>query len=191
MARKIVDIETSELDKQEAQAEAAEQALAADKTGAPTVALTFEQLKELVQAGRMSGEEIAQIAGAAASKAKRPENDPPPYKSVYSTPAGERDAPKPMLKCRMYFGSSPIERQTCTPAELEALNRVTPGIYRIAKMDGSHMNVEVRGQLNSNHQLDRLWILLPEGDPEKNLYPPLESFAAQCVDRNRVEVVPV
>jgi len=188
---KRVEIDTTDLDRQEAEADATAAALEADRTGAPTVALTFEQLKELVQAGRMSGEEIALIAGAAATKAKRPENDPAPGISVYSTPKGERDDPKGSLKCRMYFGGAPLERATLTPAEIAALNTLTPGAYRITKMDGSAATIEVKGQINANHQIDRLWILLPQGEsPEaKLMYPPITSLASQCVDANRIAVV--
>jgi hypothetical protein len=93
----------------------------------------------------------------------------------------------------MYFGSAPIgspkEVTTLTHAEIEALNGVTPGHYRIRKMDGSQAVVEVKGQMNSNRKLDRLWIILPEGDENKNLYPPLAEFARQCVDSQRVEPV--
>lgn len=194
MAKRI-EIDTTDTDKQEADAAANEAAMAADSSGAPTAgtvqmpAMTFDQLLALVQAGRMSASEIAEISATAAAKAKKPENIVHPGKSVYSYPEGEVAHPKPFLKCRMYFASSPMERVTMTPAEVEAANSLTPGHYRVTKMDGSTAVIEIRGQVNSNQELDRLWILFPEGDTDKNLYPGLSILGPMCSDANRVRAM--
>lgn len=169
----------------------------AETKAAPAVALTFDQLKELLAEAKgssISPTELAQIAASAAAegaaKAKMPENKQAPMVSAFN-PLGERDHPRPALRCWMYFGSAPIgsprENHTLTVEEIIALNAVMPGHYRITKMDGSQAVIEVRGQMNSNRELERLWILLPEGDEQRNLYPRLADFAAQCVDANRVQ----
>jgi|TARA_R110000824_G_scaffold360437_2_gene548178 hypothetical protein len=163
------------------------------------VSLSFAQFKELVKeargdAGSIGPTEIADIAARAAAKARRPENNPGPLVSDYN-PVGDRDHPRPPLRATMYFGSSPIgtpqDNAQLTKGEIEALNEVTPGYYNITKMDGSKVVIEVRGQVNANRKLERMWFLLPEGDEDKNLYPPLASFAQQCVDTHRVDPITV
>jgi hypothetical protein len=163
------------------------------------ISLSFGQLKELLDtargaAGSISPTEVADIAAQAATKARRPENNPGPLISDFN-PDGERDHPRPPLRSTMYFGSSPIgtpqDNSQLTTDEIQALNTVTPGYYNITKMDGSKVVIEVRGRVNSNRKLERLWFLLPEGDEDKNLYPPLAEFARQCAEDHRVDPVGV
>ena len=163
------------------------------------VVLSFGELKELMgtaqsAVGSISPTEVADIAAQAAAKARRPENNPGPLVSDFN-PDGERDHPRPPLRSIMYFGSSPIgtpqDNSQLTTDEIQALNAVTPGYYNITKMDGSKVVIEVRGRVNSNRKLERLWFLLPEGDEDKNLYPPLAEFARQCAEDHRVDPVGV
>jgi len=194
----------------EAEADAAAAALEADESVAPVpqmiqaetmtpvgalAGLTFDQIKELflaAQGSRISNADIADIAANAAAKAKMPENKTSPQISVYSHPEGERDHPKDKLKCRMYFGSAPIEAQTCTPKEIDSLNALTPGSYRVVKTDGATVVVDITGQVNANRQIERLWIVIPRDDENKNGYGPSLSYLAdQCVDANRVQMVGV
>lgn len=189
------------LAQQEAAADARAAEIAAEESAAmmepppvpasePSVALTFEQLKELIAAGKsepISAAQIADIAANAAAKAKMPENRVSPGISVYSHPEGERDHPKAKLKCRMYLGACPIEGVTCTPAEIDALNALEPGLYRVEKTDGSKAVLEVRGQWNANKDLERLWLVIPKDDENKNAYPGLVALSQQCNDpANRV-----
>ena len=131
-------------------------------------------------------------AVAAVTKTRPTENNPGPLVSDFN-PRGERDHPRPRLRATMYFGSAPIGTPTdnsqLTEEEITALNAVTPGYYSIAKMDGSKAVVEVKGQVNANRTLERLWFILPEGDDDKNLYPPLTRFADQCSEEQRVDPV--
>jgi len=169
-------------------------AMATPATGMP---LTFEQMLALFKAAganQMSPEAIAQIATTAAAagaeriKPKELTISQTERKSAYN-PLGEKNHPRPKLKCHMYFGSAPLgspkEVTTLTMDEILALNALTPGHYRITKMDRSTRIIEVRGQMNSNLELDRLWILLPSGDDQQNLYPPLAELVQQCNDDNR------
>jgi hypothetical protein len=162
-----------------------------------SIRLTFNDLKELLAqnaAPPLSVTQMAEIAAQAAAKTHRSENEASP---LYSTlnPEGERDHPRPKLRATVYFGSAPVgtpnDNTQLTAEEVVALNEMTPGYYNIAKMDGSKAVVEVKGQVNANRELERLWILLPEGDEAKNLYPPLVHFAQQCSNENRVSPVVV
>lgn len=194
----VIDRETTELSPEDI--EAAEQAKEAQET-APVmqggvINLTFAQLKELLQGNQgLTPEQLvematkAAMAGADRVKPKELTIAQTERKSAYN-PLGDRDHQRPKLKCHMYFGSAPLgspkEVTTLTHPEIAALNALVPGHYRVRKMDGSYRVIQVKGQVNSNRQLDRLWVLLPEGDDQQNLYPPLADLAAQCCEANRV-----
>lgn len=161
------------------------------------IALTFDELKDLLSqnsAPPIAATQMAEIAAQAAAKTRRPENESAPLQSTLN-PAGERDQPRPKLRATVYFGSAPVgtpnDNTQLTADEITAINAITPGYYSIAKMDGSKAVIEVKGQVNSNRELERLWVLLPEGDEAKNLYPPLADFARQCDEAHRVNPVVV
>ena len=160
------------------------------------IGLTFDELKELLaqNASPLAATQMAEIAAQAAAKTQRPENESAPLQSTLN-PGGERDHPRPKLRATIYFGSAPVgtpnDNTQLTADEVDALNAITPGYYNIAKMDGSKAVIEVKGQVNANRELERLWILLPEGDEAKNLYPPLVHFAQQCSEKNRVSAMTV
>jgi hypothetical protein len=193
IAAEAAEVSPEDLD---AQDEAAAAVASAPVGTAGAVSLTFEQLKELLsvnQASAITPQMVAEIAAEAAAKAKMPENRRPPLISDYN-PLGERDHPRPKLKCHIYMGSAPVgsprENTTLTRDEIEALNRMGPGFFRVRKMDGSNVVVEVRGQVNANRQVERLWIVPPEGDNDKNMYPPLVELATQLSNEsNRVDPV--
>lgn len=170
------------------------------------ITLTAEQFMALMNGGgSMSPQMLASMvasAAAEAAKAVATEVRGPKVVELPITgterrsafnPDGEKTHPRPKLKCHMYYGSAPLgspkETTTLTHPEIAALNALTPGHYRVKKNDGSYSVVEVRGQMNANRNLDRLWILLPDGEDvsQKNSYPPLADFAQQCRDTNRVE----
>lgn len=159
----------------------------------PVTALTFEQLKELMAAAKpepaqqFSAADLAAAVAAGVDKWKPHEIRRPEQRSVYN-PDGDRDYPRPRLKCHIYVGSYPLgdpnDNRTLTRAEIEALNALTPGHYRVLKHDGSKVVIEIRGQVDANQRLERLWVILPEG--EKNAFGNWPHIAAQCVDANRV-----
>jgi len=192
--------------KDEAEDQAREAALdAARKTpvatlqgpGGTSIALTFDQFKELMQPAQAAPTYEAMVematkaahAGADRVKVKEIPISEVERKSPFN-PLGDRDFPRPKLKCAMYLGAAPLGSQkevtVLTRPEIDALNALEPGHYRIVKMDGSRVVIEVKGQRNSNQDLDRLWILLPDGDDNKTLYPPLAVLAGSCSEENRV-----
>lgn len=186
------EVSAEELNAQDEAAEAAKEAAATATVGAVGgLSLTFEQLKELMSMNQgISPEQIAEIAANAAAKAKMPENKRPPLESVFN-PLGERDHPKPKLKFHVYMGSAPVgspkEAGVLTRDEVEAINTLRPGHFRVKKMDGRDAVVEIKGQYNSNRILERIWVIPPEGDEAKNLYPSWVEFAKCCTDECRVD----
>lgn len=154
-----------------------------------SVTLSIDELKDLIgtkQEGLTATDLVTAVAEGA-SKARKPENAVHPGKSVYSHPEGEQAKPKDKLKCRMYIGGGPIEWGTCTPQEVAALNKMTPGLYRIRKSDESETVIEVRGQVNANKDIERMWIVINPEDPDRNGFGTLTKLVSQFTDENRVQ----
>jgi hypothetical protein len=169
----------------------AEKRVVTETTTEPVVAaLTCEQMKELLGTREgVSATDLAKAVAEGAAKAGKPENAVHPGISVYSHPEGEVARPKDKLKCRMFIGGGPLEEGTLTPAEIDALNLVTPGFYRIKKSDDSETILEVRGQVNANKEIEKLWIVIHPEDPDKNGFGTLTKLVRQFTDANRVQPV--
>lgn len=99
--------------------------------------LTAEQLSQIVN---LAGQNTA----TAMQKALKPENARAPEMSDLN-PLGERDHPRPELKCKFTFGTNyPIERESCSRLEIDLLNRIIPGEYRVRETNGLTMTVNVK-----------------------------------------------
>lgn len=152
---------------------------------------TPDQIVSLASSTASSGGITAEgLADAMkAAREKIPENIKAPLISD-ANPLGERDHPRPLLKCAMYFGGALIGNTKInaglTLDEIDSLNQVTPGHYRITKTDGSRQVIEVAGRVNSNLETELLRFVLPEGDQTKNNYPGQAELARQCRSENRV-----
>jgi hypothetical protein len=160
---------------------------------APVINVTIDQLKSLMESAKtpsMSPEQIADIAANAAAKAKMPENKQHPGVSVFSHPEGELKRPKAKLKCRMFLGGAPIENSTIDPQEVESLNKITPGFYRVEATNGATSIVEVRGQMNSNREVERMYIVIAPEDPNRDHFGKrLWMLTDQLSEANRVQPV--
>jgi hypothetical protein len=160
----------------------------------PAMALTFEQLKELMAAAApaptapISAADLAAAVAAGVDKWKPHEIRRPEQKSVYN-PDGERDHPKPKLQFHVYEGSYPLgdpsDNRTLTKAEVEALNSLRPGFYQVEMFDQSIAVVEIRAQLNAAQEIERLWVIFPEGK-DKNGYGSWPRIASYCTPARRV-----
>lgn len=81
-----------------------------------------------------------------------PENVDHPGKSVYSYPEGDVARPKPEMKCRFYWVGYELHPETLRPEEIELLNRLTPGEYRVTKADG--VDIPFRVTAKASDKLD-------------------------------------
>lgn len=75
----------------------------------------------------------------------RPENPDAPMISDYN-PLGERDHPKPPLKCPMFWVGYDLRTDTLTPMEVELLNQLQPGEFRVTKADGTKIPLKVEAK---------------------------------------------
>ncbi len=110
------------------------------------------------------------MAGSAEANAKamkaalKPENDPAPMVSVFN-PAGDRDHPRPKLKCEFtLFDGIPIDGTTDTVEEINLYNQMVAGDYWVEKSDGSLMLFQVREIRNDLGHLRRINLSFPYRD---------------------------
>lgn len=78
----------------------------------------------------------------------RPENPDSPRISVYSHAEGERDNPKADLKCRMRWVGYELTTDTLRPLEVELLNKLQPGEFRVTKADGTPIKFTVQAKFS-------------------------------------------
>jgi hypothetical protein len=98
---------------------------------------------------------------AAMKRVLKPENDPAPMVSVFN-PAGDRDHPRPTLKCQFtLFDGVPIDGLTDTVEELTLYNRLVAGDYWVTKSDGTMVLFKVREHRNDLDELQRINLWFP------------------------------
>jgi hypothetical protein len=150
------------------------------------VTLTQEQLNQLLAAaaGGNGGGINADALAKAFAKAQRPENTTTPEVSTYN-PRGERDHPRPALVAgRVTQNGVILDRDTLTWEEIEAINALTPGEFRIAKSNGSKITMtvaHVRGL--DGVKLERLEMHWPcKGDDHRYDHRSLFDYCVDAVE---------
>ena len=137
-------------------------------TTAPTVTLTFEQLKELLatkDTGSFSPDAIAQ---AFAATQKR-ENVAAPLVSMYN-PRGERDHPRPALVSKkVLLNGVELDTDTLLWEEIEALNVMRPGSYRVTKSNGTKTPLTIQDTIGfDGSTLERREIQFPSTNENRH-----------------------
>jgi hypothetical protein len=125
---------------------------AAPEVAAPTVALTFDQIKELIAAGSQGGRSTDEILALAKAVAKEQDRSNPTHPAIseYSRPRGERDDPKGPMRCKMTWGGTQLHGDLLTAEEFDLVHQVPVGAYRITRPDGSKFTVHVVGTTNES-----------------------------------------
>ncbi len=127
---------------------------------APSMADMLALIKQLAQELRANPapSEAADTASKQVELIERlitkthPESIDHPGIGVYSYPEGDQAHPKPPLQCRMLWVGYELRTDTLTPGEVELLNRLKPGEYRVTKADG--MGIPFRVSAKHSDKLD-------------------------------------
>jgi hypothetical protein len=77
-----------------------------------------------------------------AEKTKTKENQFHPDFSFFN-PLGEKDNPRPNLRCKMIWVGHKLTKEGLTREEIEYLNRIPPGHYWVTKADGKRIKFDV------------------------------------------------
>lgn len=169
------------------------------------ISLTFEQLQTLLASAHGKQDQSGLVEALADSIARSrepiPENKFSPDVSVFN-PLGERDHPRPGLKCEMFLGTQdaktkqvnrtyPFLSGDVTAVEQIALNTlhaIEP--TNIELLDGSAIKVSVYAELDPvSDALRRLTMVVPQsvmqkGSQIKNMLPPITNIVEQLTGHN-------
>jgi hypothetical protein len=150
---------------------------------APTVAgLSIADLVAALKAATGNDDETmqrrAQFEAEARKRIEEDDNRTHPGISVYSYPEGDRAAAEvgkiKKLKCEMFWLGYPLEVESLTPAEVDALNLATGGKFPYHKSDGSQETLTVKATDGLNGQLEKIEFTFPcRGDLRHNQPPML------------------
>lgn len=164
---------------------AAMEVIAASSADASTKDRALDRLAAAFERMASVQLEAADRVANATRIASRPENQVAPNISVYN-PRGEKDFPKPPLKCRMLLPWD-AEPESLTREEVELLNLLRPGEYIVRRNDSTKVKITVRAiyKLDS----DDLDILLMNHDTAFNndnhsLIPPFSELLRQILKQN-------
>lgn len=126
------------------------------------ITLTPEQFAALTATKQDSDEFLqkkAKYDAEAMERQQNPSNKTHPGISVFSLPGGERDFPKPKLKCQIFWVGYEETADTLTPTEIDLMNRLEPGEYSFERTDGSPDTLSVEGQRNAGGKLTQMLIM--------------------------------
>ena len=140
-------------------------------SGDTTIALTFDQLKELIASNKSLSideqralmQEQADLTAKAHQKLARPENITHSGISVYSREGGELANPKGELPFkRILWGGTQDAPEMLTAEEHDLFLQVNPGNYTIRRPDGSRFTVAVAMEKNDiTGKIDLLDVRFP------------------------------
>lgn len=142
------------------------------------MALAIQRMTE----GQMKG---SQLIADANKRAVRPENANAPMISVFNL-RGEKDFPKPRLKCRMLLPWE-AEEDSLDREEIELLNLLQAGEYTVVRNDRT--KVKMRISIQTKLDSDEASILLLNHDTAFNndyhrMLPPLTDILRQMLKQN-------
>ena len=113
----------------------------ADAGANSQVAAAMVLLAESLQGLRTGQMQAAQVTADMQRRVTRPENAFPPNLSAFN-PRGDKDFPRPHLKCQMLI-PWPVEEEAHTREEIELLNLLEPGEFMITRGDRSKVKLTV------------------------------------------------
>lgn len=110
-----------------------------------------------------------------------PENRQSPGISVYSYPEGDLKRPKPPLKCKTFWCGREETMETLTPMEIEWLNKLEPGTYKVTKTDGGRIDFKVRVKRADSGALEEMAIVFPCNGEHRHNHGSKVSYCRQAM----------
>lgn len=97
-------------------------------------------------------------------------------------PLGERDHPRPELKCKMYWVGFKVTKDSSSREEIELLNRLEPGNYRVTKANGRTIPFTVEARKGLNDKLERMMIHFPcKSTEDRGDHMPMTSYLREAL----------
>jgi hypothetical protein len=125
------------------------------------IAVAILALAEAIKTGQANSGHSEQLSNIEKFLMEREQARPhenlfnPPMKSHFN-PLGERDHPRDELKCQMFWAGYKMTKDNLRQSEIELLNRIDPGVYRVTKADGRTIPFTVVARTDDTGKLDRM-----------------------------------
>lgn len=124
---------------------------------------------------------VAQMSADAQERAANPSNKTHPAISVFSNPLGDREHPRPDLKCPMFWIGYPIEKDTTTAEEIQLLNLAEPGLFAFKRIDGrTTETLTITGERDPAGHVSRLLFTFPIAENRDTLPPTMAAMLRQA-----------
>lgn len=108
----------------------------------------------------------------------------PPMVSHYN-PLGERDHPRPELKCDMYWVGYKLHKEGLTPLEIDLLNKMKPGSYWVTKADLRRIRLNIKAKEDDAGQLEKLTFHFPcKGPEDRQSHAPMTQYLREILGEN-------
>mgnify|MGYP001603702920 CR=1 FL=1 len=112
-------------------------------------------------------------------------------------PEGELKHPRAELKCKMTWVGHKLSKEALTHAEIDLLNKVQPGHYRVTKSDGSTIPFDVDAVIDREGRLERMAFRFPcKNTEDRHSHMPMTSYLREAmgelspnVDRLMAQVI--
>jgi len=155
-----------------------------EKLGAPQAsAFDAKQLADILEKTGLN-------TAAAMQKAMKPENAFHPGVSCYSYPEGDRERPRPKLKCKMTWVSADLDPETLHWYELELLNQATPGDFHVTNADQSQTTLNIRPEADTTTgRLDKLHFSFPVRDGQSRNVSPMSVWLLEAQGLSYMEAM--
>ncbi len=127
----------------------------------------------------------ADAYAASMKVAMKPENADPPLISDFN-PMGDRDHPRPELKCPFTMNGAELPKELLTVEEIVLLNQLEPDHYRITKTDDTQVIVSVVAEHDSaSGLLTKMNLVSKFGNKrnpqDKDNWPPMRVWLAEMI----------
>ena len=149
-----------------------------------TITITNAQLQMLIEAAAKQASTApagltADALAQAFKTANTRENPQAPMVSVFN-PKGETAHPRPALRCKTFQNGIPMDHDTLAWEEIEALNALPPGEFRVNKANGVSIVFTVKLTKGLDGEtLEKCEIGYPTKDEHRNDHRSLFDY---CVD---------
>lgn len=152
----------------------------------PVVALTMEQLKELIAsaAGANQGGMSAEAIAKAFAQTQKRENSQAPMVSVFN-PRGETEHPRPRFVAgKVTQNGIELETDTLTWEEIEAINALPPGEFLVHKANGTTTPLTVKHTRGMDgKRLERVELHWPCKDDHRHDHRSLFDYCLEVLEQ--------
>ena len=123
---------------------------------------TLKDLKAQQSGGADIGAALERITDTLAGVANRTRPENPEHNRIsWNNPAGLKESERPQLKCKFFWVGAPLELHLLDDREINALNLLEVGDYRVTKANGNTIPFTVSAKKSDSGKLMEMSVQFP------------------------------